>query len=766
MTHTPQLMAATGRIAGFFTTFTVALLLTTSLALADSIRDIRVEGNERVETSTVLSYLGLREGQQYDPAAASEALRALYATNLFDNVRIGWDDGILVVDVAENPIVNRIVFENNDALDNDRLEEVIALRPRAVFTASKVQQDVKAIQAAYRQTGRYLAQVTPEIIRRDQNRVDVIFNTQEGEKSKVRKIEFIGNEKISDSDLRGAISTKQAAFWRFLGSSTSYDPDRLEFDKELLRRHYLNHGYADIQVVSAVAELAPNREDFFITFTVDEGHRYDFGELDVSVSGRFPVKEQELKEAITIKPGELYDASRIDTNIDRLVDILGQKGFAFLEVAPQFEKNTAERTVDVTFNVRPGPRVYVNRINVKGNTRTQEHVIRREMRFAEGDAFSSTKLKRSRDRLQVLDYFESVELQQRETAAPDRMDLDVTVQEKSTGEFNIGAGFSSFEGVIGTTDLRERNFLGKGQTVRLSFALSEERRDLNFSFTEPWFMGREVSAGIDLYNTEREFQDQSSFDQRDTGGAVRLGFSLNEFVSNSVRLGYEETDISDIDAGASVFVQNEEGTKDSLMLSNSVVFDSRDSRLLPTRGSRIEWTVSHSGLGTDIKYLRNEVLVSRHFPLTENGVVLSGALRGGHLLDIDDSTPIFENFNLGGRNLRGFDRAGIGPRDGSTNDALGGRMMAGHTLELRFPIPGIDDAGVNGVLFSDGGIVTDFQAESNPVVQSSDIYRVSAGVGLFWSSPLGPLRFEFGFPVVEADEDIDQVFSFNFGTSF
>ena len=754
------------KVALIFSGLLLAAVMATPSVLAETIRDIRVQGNERVEDSTVRSYLDLSEGEQYTPAKASTALQDLYATSLFDNVSVGWDDGVLVIEVAENPIVNRIAFENNDELDNERLEEVISLRPRAVFTARKVQQDVKAVLAAYRQTGRYLAQVVPEIIRRDQNRVDVIFNIQEGEKSKVRQIEFIGNEHFSRTDLRGAIATKQAAFWRIFGSSTSYDPDKLEFDKELLRRFYQNKGYADFRVESAVAELSPTKEDFFITFTVEEGPRYDFGKLDVSITSRFPIEKEELVEALTIENGDLYDASRVDGNIEKIVNALGQKGFAFLEVVPQFDKDKERKVVDVTFDVRPGPRVYINRINILGNTRTQENVIRREIRLSEGDAFSNTRLQRSRDRLQVLDFFDTVELSQRETAAPDRLDLDVKVKEKSTGEFNIGAGFSSFEGVIGTTDLRERNFLGRGQTVVLSFALSEERRDLNFRFTEPWFMGREISAGLDLFNTEREFQDQSSFDQRDTGGAVRLGFSLGEFLSNSVRLGYKETDISDVGSASSVFVQNERGVKDSLTISNSLVYDNRDSRVLPTRGGRLEWSVTHSGLGSDIEFVRNEFLASRHVPLTDGGVVLSGALRGGHLIDINDNTPIFENFNLGGRDLRGFDRAGIGPRDRTTDDALGGRLMAGHTVELRFPLPGVDNAGINGVLFSDGGIVTDFQEESNPLVQSADTYRVSAGFGLFWSSPLGPLRFEFGFPIVEEEEDISQTFSFNFGTSF
>ena len=749
-----------------FAVFGAVLLGLAPFANAAVVKDIQVRGNERVETTTVLSYMDINQGDTYQPADASKALQDLYATNLFANVRIGWDEGTLVVEVSENPIINKIVFENNDELDDERLEEVIALRSRSVYTPSKVQQDVKAILAAYRQTGRYLAQVTPEIIRRSQNRVDVIFKIQEGDKSKVQEIEFLGNTHFSNSELRGEIATKQAAFWRIFGSSTSYDPDKLEFDKELLRRFYTNQGYADFQVKSAVAELAPGREDFFITFTLDEGVRYDFGDIDVSLTSRFPVEKKKLLQALTIETGDLYDASRVDDNIDNIVSILGQEGFAFLEVVPQFDKDKESKKVNVTFDIRPGPRVYINRINIQGNTRTQENVLRREMRLVEGDAFSNTRLKRSKDRLQVLDFFETVELKQKETSAPDRMDVDVTVEEKSTGEFNVGAGFSSFEGVIGTTDLRERNFLGRGQTVVLSFALSEERRDLNFQFTEPWFLGKEISAGIDLFNTERQFQDQSSFDQRSTGGALRLGFSLSEFLSNNVRLGYQEKDISDAGVFSSKFVQDEVGTKDSLTISNSLVFDSRDSRTLPTRGSRLEWSATHSGFGSDIKFIRNEFLASRHFPVTENGVVLSGALRGGHLIDIDDSTPIFENFNLGGRDLRGFDRSGIGPRDATTEDALGGRIKAGHTIELRFPIPGVDKAGLNGVLFNDGGIVTDFQDENDPVVQSSDKYRLSAGFGLFWSSPLGPLRFEFGFPLVEAEEDIQETFSFNFGTSF
>jgi len=742
----------------------LAVPMAATTAWAEKIRQIQVEGNERVETSTVKSYLGLEEGGEYSPVRAREALKSLYGTGLFDNVEIGWDDGRLLVDVRENPIVNQIAYEGNDALSDERLQAVVTLRPRAVFTPGKVQEDVKAMLAAYRQSGRYLAQINPQIIRRDQNRVDVIFVVDEGAKTKIRKINFVGNKKFPDPDLKRVVATREAAFWRFLTSADSYDPDRIEFDKELLRRFYLKNGYADFRVISAVAELSKTKEDFFVTYTLDEGKVYNFGTVDVTLSSRENIDLAELRQVVTLKEGDRYDASRIDTNIDSLIDLLGQKGFAFLDVIPVFDKNTTDRTINVTFDVRPGPRVYISRINIQGNTRTRDNVIRREMRLAEGDAFSNTRLQRSRDRLQVVDYFETVELTQNETEDPDRIEIGINVKEKSTGEFNIGAGFSTFEGVIGTTELRERNFLGKGQQINLAFAVSGERQDVNFSFTEPWFLGKELAAGIDLLNEKREFQDESSFDQKTIGGGLRLGFPLSEFVRNSIRFAYRETEISDVGAAASNFVKAEAGTRDSLVLSNTVAYDTRDSTVLPTRGSRLAWTAEYSGFGTNTEYIRNTVSASRHFPVAE-GWVLSGNVRGGYLYDFNDDTPLFENYNLGGFDLRGFDRAGIGPRDTNTGDALGGRLMAGHNIELRFPIPGVKDNGVNGVLFTDGGIVTDFRT-NDALIADSKKYRISAGIGMFWNSPLGPLRFEWGFPIVEADEDDTRVFAFNFGSRF
>lgn len=738
---------------------------TAQVAFAEDIRRIEFSGLERVEEATVRNYLGTKEGDAYAPAKLNLALRDLYGTGLFADVEMKWADGILTVELQENPLVNRVAFEGNDELSNDALEAVATLRARAIFTPGKVQADVNEILASYRRSGYFLAKVNPQIVRRDQNRVDVVYEIDEGSKTRIERIDFIGNKEFSSNDLEQVIMTRESAWWRFLSSADSYDPDRIEFDKELLRRHYLKYGYADARVVAAVAELSKERDRFFITYTVEEGQLYNFGSVDVRISDDIGVTREELLQEVQIKSGKRYDASQVEADIEKLIDALGVRGYAFLEVVPLVRKNDVERIVEITYDIRPGPHVYVNRINIKGNTRTKDNVIRREMRLAEGDAFSSSKIRRSEDRIRLTDYFSDVTIERKETGEPDRVDLDIGVTEQSTGEFNIGAGFSTFEGVLGSVSMRERNFLGRGQTLDLALAVSGERQDIDFGFTEPWFTGRELSLGTRLFNYEREYQDQSSYDERRTGGGVTLGFPLSEFTKNTVGLTLKTVEIKEIDTDASVFVFREEGEKSSFELSNTLAYDSRDSQISPTRGSRMSWTAAYSGFGGDIDYIRNEVSASRHIPLGEQWTLSVGG-RAGYLYDINDNTPLFENFYLGGNTLRGFDRAGIGPRDSTTRDALGGRVMAGHNIELRFPIGFLQDMGVQGVLFNDGGIVTDFRDEGTAGVDDSEEYRMSIGTGIFWRSPMGPLRFDFGFPIQKADEDRRQIFSFSFGTRF
>lgn len=753
-----------------FTPFLMLALAGTALVVpsvqAETVSKIVITGNERVEPETIRSYLPFKEGGEFDAAQTTYLVRSLYGTGLFANVEVTQAAGTVTVKVVENPLVNRVAFEGNKEIDSKRLEELVGLKPRSIYSPAKVQADVQALQSAYRSRGRFTTVVKAQLIQRDQNRVDVVYNIAEGEKTTVSRINFVGNHKFSDTDLSQVIATKPSAWWRFFSSVDSYDPTRLDVDKDLLRRYYLSKGYADVQVTSAVAELTRDKKDFIITYTVFEGPQYDFGTVDVALKAEAEGLDiNALKQKVTLKPGELFNAKRVDENTDKLIDELGSKGFAFLDVKPEYVKHEAERKLDITYAVTPGPRVYVNRINIEGNTRTRDYVLRREMRLNEGDAYSSERVKRSKDRLTYLGYFENVDVKRAETDQPDRVDLDVKVKEQSTGEFNIGAGYSTYDGILATTNVTERNFLGKGQQVSVDVAVSQRQQNFNLGFTEPYFMGQELAAGADVFNTKTDLQDESSYDTSVMGGDVRLGFPLSEFSRNDVKLGYKETKIDNVGSQASQFVRNQAGSRDSAFLSNTWSYDDRDSTINPTRGTRFSVGGDYSGFGTDTDYVRVNLAASYNYQVWEDWVLSLGG-RAGVVEATSGVLPLYEHFHGGGQNLRGFEYGGIDPRDAATGDALGGKYMVGHNLELGFPLGGtLDEMGVRGLVFLDGGMVTQFD-QSNSNVQDSKLYRISTGTGINWRSPIGPLRLDFGFPLVKADEDRTQIFSFSVGTRF
>ncbi|RYE60212.1 MAG: outer membrane protein assembly factor BamA, partial [Hyphomicrobiales bacterium] len=692
-----------------FAASTALVVAVASSAHAAPITAINITGNERVENDTVNTYLPFKVGDDFDASQTSYLVRSLYATGLFANVEIGQTDGVVTVKVAENPLVNKVAFEGNDEIDSKRLEEIVSLKPRNIYSPAKVQADVQALQAAYRSRGRFTTNIRAQLIQRDQNRVDVVYKVEEGEKTRIASINFVGNSKYSDSDLTQIIATKRSTWWRFLSTADSYDPARLDVDKDIIRRYYLSNGYADVQVTSAVAELTRDRKDFIVTYTIFEGPRYDFGTIGVALKAEAEGLDMNaLGKDVTLKQGELFNARRVDENTDKLIDQLGSKGFAFLDVKPDYVKHEAERKVDIVFNVTPGPRVYVNRINVEGNTRTRDNVVRREMRLAEGDAYSSDKLKRSRDRLTYLGYFQNVDVTRAETEQPDRVDLDVKVKEQSTGEFNVGAGYSTYDGILATANVTERNFLGKGQRVTVDFAVSQRQQNFNLGFTEPYFMGQELAAGGDVFNTKTDFQDESGYDTATKGAALRLGFPLSEFAKNDIRLGYKETSIENVGTTASKFVRAEAGDRDSITLSNTVSYDNRDSAMVPTRGYRVAATGDYSGFGSDTDYVRLNLTGSYHKQVWEDWVLSFGG-RAGAVEATTGSLPLYEHFMGGGQNLRGFEYGGIGPRDSATGDALGGKYMFGHNIDLSFPLgPTLSEMGVKGVIFTDGGWVSDF----------------------------------------------------------
>ncbi|HEX2478950.1 MAG TPA: outer membrane protein assembly factor BamA [Geminicoccaceae bacterium] len=729
----------------------------------DVIRQIEVEGNQRIEATTVRSYLAVAVGDPFDPAALDQSLKNLFATGLFDDVTLRREGDTLVVAVVENPIINRIAFEGNRRLEDDVLESELQLRPRVVYTRSRVQNAVSRILELYRRNGRFAATVEPKVIELPQNRVDLVFEINEGPLTKVARIVFIGNREFDDGDLRDVIQTREAAWYRFLTSDDTYDPDRLAFDQELLRRFYLARGYADFNVRSAIAELTPDGRRFVVTFTVEEGERYNFGQIDIE--SRIPdLEPEQLRELVETRTGDVYNADQVEDSIVALTEEIGELGYAFAEVEPVPQKREDQRTIDLNYVINEGSRVYIERIDIVGNVRTLDEVIRREFRVSEGDAFNTALLRRSRQRIENLGYFESVELNTLPGSSPDKTRIEVAVSERSTGELSFGAGYSTSDGPLGDIRLSERNLLGRGQSIQANFTVSARTQEIDFGFTEPYFLDREVAAGFDLFRRSTDFQSEGSFDQRTTGGTLRASYPLTERWQHGVRLTVREDAIKDVDNNASEFIKDEQGSALTVLLGQTFTYDARDQRFLPTEGYILSLDQDVADFGAETQFARVEGRASYYYPFTPNWV-LNVAGRGGYIVGLGEDVRLFDRFFLGGASFRGFKFAGVGPRDTSTGDALGGKLLYTGTVEQRFPLGLPEELRIFGRAFVDAGSLSDPDVSGANVFDSSAI-RASAGGGISWLSPLGPIAIDLAHAFLKEDEDETELFRLSFGTRF
>ena len=728
------------------------------------VQRIIIEGTNRIDPQTIGSYLRFKVGDRFDPAKVDESLKAMYATGLFKDVSIRMEQTNLVVRVVENPIINRIAFEGNRKIDDGDLASEISLRPRSIYTATRVQEAVRRMLQLYRRQGRFGATITPKIIQRAQNRVDLVFEINEGSVTGIRRITFIGNKNYSDSTLRGVISTKESAWWRFFGSSDIYDPDKLNFDKELLRRYYLSRGYAEFKVVSAVAELTADRKAFFITFTVLEGARYKFGDIKIRTRLKGTTPKQ-FRSSLAFDKGDRFNAAKVERTVNRMTDIAGTLGYAFARVRPLTRLDRKKKTVSITFDIREGPRVFVERIVIVGNIRTRQEVIRREMLVAEGDAFNTTKIRQSRRRLINLGFFEKVNITNRRGSAADKVVVTVAVQEKATGELSLGAGFSTQDGVLGTVGLRERNFLGRGQDVRLAFTLSQRTNQLDFSFTEPYFLDRNLSFGVDLFRRFRSFDDESGFDQLDLGGRVRFGFRITENLTQRVYYSLVDKKISGLET-ESPFILREAGKTTTSLVGTEIKYDTRDNRFDPTEGYVAAITFEFAGVGGSERYGRVIVRGSYHQPVID-GVTLSFLAEAGAIYGIGQDVRLQDRFFTGGNNFRGFEFAGIGPRDTQTDDSLGSNQYYVLTVELAFPVGLPAELGIRGRVFADFGSAfnTDLKDVDGRLLDDATP-RLSVGFGVSWRSPFGPIQIDFGFALLKNKRDRTQIVNFRFGTRF
>jgi outer membrane protein insertion porin family len=788
-------------------------------AFAQTVSAIVVEGNRRVEADTIRSYFHVGPGGRLDAAAIDEGLKALYATGLFEDVKINQAGGRIVVTVVEAPVINRVQFEGNKRVKDDQLTTEVQSKPRGTFSRPVVQSDVERIVEVYRHAGRFDVHVDPKVIELPNNRVDLVFEINEGDKTTVREIKFVGNNAFGDSRLKNAIKTTETNFLSFIKNTDIYDADRIEADRDLLRRFYLSKGYADVQIVSAQAEYDPEKKYFVVIFNIDEGAQYHFGTVDV-VSNVHDVDASTLRSVLKVGAGGVYDADAVEKTTENMTVEMSKRGYAFAQVHPRGDRDPAAHTISVLFVLDEGPRAYIERINIRGNTRTRDYVIRREFDIVEGDAYNKVLIDRAERRLKNLGYFKSVKITNEPGSAPDRVIINVDVEEQSTGEFSVSGGYSTSQGFLAEVSVGERNLLGKGQYAKASVTYGQFARGFAVSFAEPYFLGYRVSAGIDIFANDTLQSPFQSFGSDTYGTALRLGFPLSENLSLQTRYTIEnqaitlnpllsgcnanslQQGLTNLQEGCELAGQASAAFKELVLqgpvwissVGYSIDYNTLDNNRSPTSGLFAELKQDVAGLGGNVDYVKTTGNVRYYYDLVADIISLVH-LQAGYVTAYDGQTiRAFDQFFGGPWLVRGFAPNGFGPRDltpGTTQDNVGGSIYWGASLEFQSPIPNIPkDFGLKMAAFADVGNVFSYRGPtsypfpifpntlcntqnggvpctgSNVGAADSNTPRSSVGVGLVWDSPFGPLRVDYAFALSKQSYDVVQQFMFGGGTKF
>ena len=755
----------------------------TSVYAADS--GIVIEGGQRVDRETVLSYLQFSSPQTATAAKIDESIKALFQTGLFADVNIVRRGATIVVRISENPLINVVNFEGNSEIDDETLQKEVEVKESMIFTKARIQSDTRRVLALYQAKGFYNVKVDPQLIRQPENRVNIAFVISENGKTEVKNITFTGNKSFSADTLQGVLVTKQSSWWNPFLKNNTYDADRLEYDKELLRRYYLKNGFADIQILSADAHLVPDGTAFEINFAVEEGPRYTVADVAVDV-GKANLDPNGLTRVVKTGVGDTYNASKVDKSVENLTIEAGNQGFVFAKVEPKVDRNATGSTVNITYQLSEGNRAYVERIDIVGNTRTRDEVIRRELRLYEGDAFNRTLVERARRRLTALDFFSKIDFKEQPGSAPDKINLIVEVEEKSTGSLTFSIGYSSVEAVVGSVSVAERNLFGRGLQAKLNTTLSFVKQQVDFSYTDPYFLGSPISAGFDVFATQTDNQTASSYSSRVVGGALRTGFELDEFSSVNFKYYLAYRSIYGIDpltSSPAVLAQNGESWKSAV--SASYTYDDLDNPNNPTSGFRGQIVEELAGLGGNTFYSKTEIHAFYFIPLFDDQVVVKLEGNAGHIQGIGSNTvPLQDKFFKGGDSFRGFSNSGLGPKQLGNDglyDSIGAQDYAIGTIEAQFPL-GLPEAfGISGEIYSDFG--TAFNTSETGIargtapcnvgvslaacsISDSSAFRASIGAGIVWNSPFGPLKFEYSYPILKQDSDDLKYFNFSIGTRF
>lgn len=727
---------------------------------------VQVEGNQRVDAATILSYAGIARGKSLSAAELNDAYQRIVNSGLFETVELIPQGGRLLIRVAEYPTINVINFEGNARLSDEDLSKIVQSQSRRVYSPALAEDDAAAIVQAYEQQGRIAATVVPKIIRRSDNRVDLAFEIVEGRVIEVQRISFVGNRNYSEFRLRRALRTKQAGLLRRFIRSDTFIADRIAFDKQVLSDFYQARGYVDFQVLSVTSELTRNRDAFLITFNIREGQQFRFG--DVSASSDVPqIDPATYQDAIRISPGTVYSPSHVENAIARLERLAVDQGLDFIRVEPRITRNDRDLTLDVDFVLTKGPRVFVERIDIEGNATTLDRVIRRQFRTAEGDPFNPRAIRAAAERIRALGFFTTAEVTSREGTAPDKVIVDVNVEEKPTGSLSFGVNYSVANGAGATVSFTERNFLGRGQYLSFSFSTGIDNNVTSISFAEPAFLGRDVRFGFDASYAESTSENDTLFDTRAIRVSPSLEFPLGERTRLALRYTLAQEEMFNY-TGASPILTAEvaQGAQIDSKIGYSLSYDSRDTGLNPNAGVLLRFSQDFAGLGGDREYIETSALVAAETTAFNEDVTLRAEFEGGLLSMSGSDSRITDRYFLNGK-IRGFDNNGLGPRDLSTptNEALGGNAYAVARLEAEFPIGLPEEYGITGGVFADAGSVWSLDNTSGGVDDSFHI-RSAVGVSIFWETPIGPLRFNFSQAIQKQSYDVTRSFDLTIATRF
>jgi len=760
-------------VAGFLIAVAAALLLAAQTARAQdfSFTDVRVEGNLRVDAASIVRIAGIGRGEAVSAGGLNDAYQRVVGSGLFETVTIDPQGSTLVIRVQEFPTINVISFEGNKRINDEKLTELISSKPRFVFSPAQAENDARTIITAYREQGRIAATVTPKIIRRSENRVDLVFEITEGGTVEIERLSFVGNRAFSDRRLRQVLETKQAGLLRTFVRDDTFIADRIDLDKRLLADFYASRGFIDFQVLDATAELSQDRGGFFVSFTVQEGQSFRIG--SVTASSEIPeIDAAEFAAVLRLRPGVTYSPSIVENNIARMENLAARKGLNFISFEPRVTRNERDLTLDIDFVLTRGPRVFVERIDIEGNTTTLDQVIRRQFRTVEGDPFDPAEIRQSAERIRALGFFEDATIDTQPGSSPEQVLVNVDVIEKPTGSLSLGASYAGVDGAAFTLGFQESNFLGRGQGVGLNISVGQDDQNSSVFFSEPGFLGRDLTFTFRAFYNNSTSSGTAAYDTRDIGIVPSLTFPVGVYSRLTVRYALGQNEVFNVSPNSSVIIQNEAALGDliSSTVGYSYSYDTRTTGLDPLGGILLRFGQDFSGLGGDVQSIETTALALAERRILNEEVDLRFSIEGGLLSMLDDQTSTVTTRFFGNNRIRGFERNGLGPRDltAVNEDALGGNLYFSARVESEFPLGLPEEYGIKGGLFMDAGSVwslNETEGTAGPVDDGFHL-RATLGASIFWTTPLGPLRLNFMKAFVKEDYDRDQNFDISVSTEF